>query len=145
MVEETTRIIKERDEFWAAEIEKIRSELRMAKDMPQKGSPYNSSHQGSCSDLNGEPRFGKEDPVKKKLNVESEADAGEGGEEKVADSIFSKLVSTFFKYSFSAFCALAVIISANKRIVSSSFIFIMNKCLLVHCSDLMPFKSTNNS
>lgn len=83
VVEETTRIIKERDEFWAAEIEKIRSELRMAKDMPQKGSPYNYSHQGSCSDLNGEPRFGKEDPVKKKLNVESEADAGEGGEEKV--------------------------------------------------------------
>ena len=48
MAEETPRIIKERDAFWATEMEKLKIEL-LKKVVPNEGSPFHASHQASCS------------------------------------------------------------------------------------------------
>ena len=52
MAEETPKIIKERDAFWAAEIEKLKIELSR-KPVQDEGSPYHISQQGSCSQSKG--------------------------------------------------------------------------------------------
>jgi hypothetical protein len=40
---------------------------------------------------------------------------------------------------------LAAIVAVGKRIVSSSLIFIIGECLLIHCLDLIFYKSTDLS
>ena len=40
---------------------------------------------------------------------------------------------------------LAAIVAVSKRIVSSSLIFIIGECLLIHCLDLIFYKNTDIS
>ena len=54
-------------------------------------------------------------------------------------------VSTFFKNVLSMIWVLAAIVAVSKRIVSSSLIFIIGECLLIHCLDLIFYKSTDIS
>lgn len=52
MAEETPKIIKERDVFWAAEMEKLRAEL-LTKHLEANGSPKHASQQASCHSNGG--------------------------------------------------------------------------------------------
>lgn len=60
MAEETPKIIKERDAFWAAEMEKLRAEILtksveqvLTKSAEQDGSPKHASQQASCHSNGG--------------------------------------------------------------------------------------------
>lgn len=48
MAEETSRIIRERDAFWAAEMQKLKAEL-LTNPVQHQASPNAASHQASCS------------------------------------------------------------------------------------------------
>ena len=74
MADETNRIIKERDEFWAAEMAKLKEALSIKID----GSPNIGSQQGSCS-KGGLENVLELTAVKKKLDL-NESPRGEDAE-----------------------------------------------------------------
>lgn len=82
MAEETPKIIKERDDFWAAKIEKLKAEL--LANPGHCASPKVGSQQASCSQSKCEPGDIKEadtpETVKKQLYVEN-------SEEKKSDNV----------------------------------------------------------